>query len=295
MQSVSPEQALSLFVDGLIGRNAATGTITAYQSSIRHFLAWLREMDGEASISDAGDISRQHVAGYLTALGHRGLSGAYRRRHMAALRAYFTYLVDLGVITRAPTTGVPLPKKERSSRESLRPDEYRQLLQAATGNRRDYCIVQLFLQTGIRVAELCALTTQDIDLVARCVVIREGKGMKARTLPLEKKAVAALENHLGKRPMSTTTALFLNRYGEPLSERGVRKLIGTYARRIDVRKPIQPHVLRHTYIDVKASFGVPAVALQKLAGHTNLNTTQGYIHDAADRMDLARIQENSSL
>src|SRR5438067_480843 len=122
-RTASPEQAVTDFVASLLGRNVASSTITAYQSSIRQFLTWLRQTDAEELVADVTDITQRQLRAYLTHLGTRGLSGVYRRRQMAALRALFAYLVEAGVLERSPTTNVPLPQKEQTSREALRPDE----------------------------------------------------------------------------------------------------------------------------------------------------------------------------
>src|SRR5262249_669201 len=92
-------------------------------------------------------------------------------------------------------------KKERKQRVFLRVDEYMRLLGAASANSRDYAILQLFLQTGIRVGELVSLSLQDISLEAGTMLIN-GKGNKERTVYLEKKATQALKSYLTDRPES---------------------------------------------------------------------------------------------
>ncbi len=101
-----------------------------------------------------------------------------------------------------------MPKKERKSRVFLRVDEYMKLLNAAAGHSRDYAILQLFLQMGIRVAELAELTLSDIDLNAQMMLIN-GKGNKQRTVYLVKKAIQALKAYLADRSKSLEQHLFL--------------------------------------------------------------------------------------
>src|SRR5207244_7013462 len=115
-----------------------------------------------------------------------------------------------------PTTNIGMPKKGRKSRVFLRVDEYMRLLNAAAGNSRDYAILQLFLQTGIRVAELVGLTLLAIDLVEGTMMIN-GKGMKQRTLYLEKKSTQALRAYLARRPRSSDEHVFLYYEGKGLS------------------------------------------------------------------------------
>ena len=97
----------------------------------------------------------------------------------------------------------------------MRPEEYAKLLSTAGANPRDFAILQLFMQTGIRVSELVHLTLQDVDLVNKVIKVA-GKGSKERTIPLEKKAVLALTNYLSVRGESLDQTFFLNYTGTGL-------------------------------------------------------------------------------
>ena len=109
----------------------------------------------------------------------------------------------------------------------MRVDEYMCLLNAAAGNSRDYAILQLFLQTGIRVAELTGLTLSDIDLEAGTMLVN-GKGNKQRTIYLEKKATQAIRAYVSDRPRSLDQQVFLNYQGTHLSVRGVMDIVEKY-------------------------------------------------------------------
>jgi site-specific recombinase XerC len=125
---------------------------------------------------------------------------------------------------------VAIPKKERKQRVYLRPDEYTRMLSAAGSAPRDFAILQLFLQTGIRVSELCTLTLAHLDLTARTLHVA-GKGNKERTIDLEKKAIAALRNYLKSRdPHARDEHLFLSYQGTGLSVRGVQDIVEKYAK-----------------------------------------------------------------
>jgi len=132
------------------------------------------------------------------------------------------------------------PKRERNGRTYLTPDEYTRLLSLAGSNLRDYAILQMFLQTGIRVSELCNLSISDMDLSDRTLTIGQGKGMADRTIELEKKGFQALCNYLASRPPSVFDVLFLNYQGEPISERGVQKLLAKYVKLSGITKKILP-------------------------------------------------------
>src|SRR5438093_815777 len=98
----------------------------------------------------------------------------------------------LGAIHRSPALGLETPKKEKRTRSYLQPDEYRAMLSLAGSNPRDFCILQLFLQTGLRLTDLRELKLSDIDLQAGTLQVRAGKGMQERELSLEGKATRAI-------------------------------------------------------------------------------------------------------
>jgi site-specific recombinase XerD len=188
---------------------------------------------------------------------------------------------------------VETPKREKNGRTHLTREEYTKLLSLAGGNARDYAIFQVFLQTGIRVSELVALTLDDVDLSGRTLHIRAGKGMVARTIELEKKAMQALKGYLAVRLTGLYNQLFLNRYGEPISERGVEKLITRYVRQAGIKKKVTCHTLRHTFATYKAQHGISAYRLKEWLGHQSLETTQIYIH--LGKQNALREMEATSL
>lgn len=162
----------------------------------------------------------------------------------------------------------------------------------AGGSPRDYAILQVFLQTGIRVRELAGLTLDDIDLVNYFLKVR-GKGQVEREIELEKKGVQALKNYLSLRPESLSNILFLNYKGEPISERGIRKLVVKYKEKAGITKKASCHALRHTFATYKAERGVSPFQLQKWLGHANLNTTQIYVH--LGKQNAKKAMEQTSL
>ncbi len=169
------------------------------------------------------------------------------------------------------------PKKEKNSRSILAPDEYSRMLAQAGGNPRDFAILQLFLQTGIRVSELCSLRLEAVDLEHQLITV-VGKGMVTRQIELEKKGMQAIRSWLKVRPDVSDDHLFLNQYGEPLGQRGVQKLVTKYRRGAQITKRAGCHSFRHTFATYKAQHGVSAFQLKDWLGHARLDTTQIYVH-----------------
>ncbi|MCL5962551.1 MAG: tyrosine-type recombinase/integrase, partial [Chloroflexi bacterium] len=238
-------------------------------------------------------VTRADGSDYMASLGQRELTGISRARKLAAIREYFRFLEGHERIVKSPTTGVETPKKEKNGRTALRPDEYTKLLSLAGGNPRDYAILQVFLQTGVRVSELCNLRLDDIDIEGRTLRVTLGKGMAARDIELEKKGIMAIKNWLAVRPETPNDHLFLNKEGEPIGERGVRKLVVKYRQKAGITKKASCHSLRHTFATYKAEKGVSPFQLQQWLGHANLNTTQIYVHMA--RQNAKKVMEATSL
>ena len=232
------------------------------------------------------------VLEYLAAIAKKGLTGVARARKVSAIREYFRFLEGVGVISKSPTAGIDTPKREKHTRQYLRSDEFTKMLSLAGGNPRDYAILQVFLQTGIRVSELASLSLADVDFLKPAITVR-GKGSVEREIALEKRGVQALKNYLAVRPESLADVLFLNYKDEPISERGIRKLVVKYRKNAGITKRASCHTLRHTFATYKAEKGVSPFQLQQWLGHANLNTTQIYVH--LGKQNAKKIMEQTSL
>ena len=185
MQHLALEKGLATFLDGLHGKNRSSATIRAYASDISQFISFLHA--NNVSIQTPADVEKVDIVEYLSSLAKRELTGIARARKMSAIREYFRFLEGIEVITKSPTTGIETPKREKNGRQVLRSDEYTKMLSLAGANPRDYAILQVFLQTGIRVSELANLKIEDIDFIKPSITVR-GKGSKSGRSRLKKKA-----------------------------------------------------------------------------------------------------------
>jgi site-specific recombinase XerD len=268
----------------LAGRNVSQHTAVAYITDLTQFFTWLSEND--ITVDHESKITPTHISDFLSYLSGLGRSGVTRVRKLAAIREYLKYLVDVEkLLPSSPAEKIIRPKKERKQRVFLRVDEYMRLLGAAAANSRDYAILQLFLQTGIRVGELVGLTLTDIDLDGGTMLIN-GKGSKQRTIYLEKKATQALKSYLKDRPASADQHVFLNYQGTHLSVQGVSDIVEKYGRLAGITKKFSCHSLRHTCATYKASKGYTPSDLQVLLGHEKPETSFIYVHMARDPRQL---------
>jgi site-specific recombinase XerD len=282
------DTSLTRYLNSLTGRNLSKHTVTAYCTDLQQFLTWLS--DNDISVRGPEKITRTPILDYLSYLAGLGRSGVTRTRKLAAIREYCKFLVSEHIIPSSPTENIVRPKQERKQRVFLRVDEYMRLLNAAAGNSRDYAILQLFLQTGIRVAELAGLTLQDIDLEADTMLIND-KGNKQRTIYLEKKATQALRAYLLTRSPGQDQNVFLNYQGGGLSVRGVMDIVAKYRQLASITKKFSCPSLRHTCATYKAVKGYTTPDLQQLLGHSKPETNLMYVHMARDARQL--MQETS--
>ncbi len=284
------EQGLKEFIDSLSGKNRSVGTIRAYKADLEQFINWLHLKD--ISIEFSGDVRKSDIIEYLNYLSQKALTGMSRARKLSAIREYFKYLDGLEYIVKSPTIGIETPKREKNTRTFLYMEEYNMMLSLAGSKPRDFAIIQVFLQTGIRVSELANLKIDDIDLQNYNLKVT-GKGMVQRNIELEPKGVQAIKSWLNVRPQSYSDNLFLNYQGEPLSERGIRKIVTKYRKLSGITKKASCHSLRHTFGTYKVENGAPILQVQKWLGHANLNTTQIYVHMV--RQNAKKIMKNTSL
>jgi site-specific recombinase XerD len=291
MTTATPYTTLALSLDQFIRElDKSPLTIVAYRTDIQQFLAWLTEYD--ATITQAQQVKRSHVNEYLRYLANNGKAGTTRSRKLVSIQRFFSHLMKEGIIPLSPAATVDRPRKERKPKHYLRPDEYTKLLAAAGGHPRDFALLQLFLQTGIRVSEAAAICVHELDLEHKTLTIH-GKGSKERVIPLEKKAFQALKSYLTVRPKTADQYLFLNYQGEGLSIRGMRKIVEKYVKRAGITKKISCHGLRHTCATNRAVLGMNAFCLKTLLGHERIATSLEYVHIGTE--ELRKPMEVTSL
>jgi len=269
------KQAIEIFSQYLDSKNAPQTTIRAYSDDLKQFAKWLAGETGEERVQR---IDKLDIEGYLSYLGRQKLTGITRRRKLQSLRKFFNCMIDLEYLEKNPAAKVSPPNGEKRNPTILYQHEYKALLYEARNNPRDLAILQTFLQTGIRVGELCNLTLEDIDLEARELIVRQGKGAADRSIPLTERAVEALKVYLDIRSQTDTRDVFLSKHNTPLDERSVNYMVKKYVKKAGIKKPVSVHTLRHTCATHKVDKGMSLTDLQAILGHRRLETTYKYLH-----------------
>src|SRR5574337_1427855 len=292
-------------------RAASPHTLENYAIDLRQFLAFLRADESSRSdtaVSNAEQddalcreitptgIDSLAIRAFVADLHRRGIARSSIARKLATLRSFFRYLCREGVLAANPAKLVPTPKLPKQLPAHLAVDEVDRLLVSPSEEdapgARDLAILELFYASGIRLSELTGLDVRDMDILGGLVRVK-GKGGKERIVPVGSKAIAALRRYLGrrsdlipgpKRETSQPTALFLNRLGGRLSQRGSARIVLKYLNRSGVGPKITPHGLRHSYATHLLQAGADLRAIQELLGHSRLSTTQRYTHLNLDHL-----------
>jgi site-specific recombinase XerD len=262
-------------------------SVRAYASDMERFVEWAARggADGPAG------VDRITLRRYLAYLATRRYATASIARAAASLRSYFQWCAARGLVEVDPSTRLTAPSPDGKLPRVLGHAELAELLDPEPDGEprgpvdcRDDAILELLYGSGLRVAELCSLDVGDLDL-ERSVVTVTGKGSKQRQVLFHPACAEALRAWLdGPRaamatPSSPVRALFLNRRGNRIGPRDVRRIL-------DRRSPVptHPHALRHSFATHLLDGGADLRVVQELLGHASLQTTQVYTHVSKERL-----------
>jgi integrase/recombinase XerD len=292
--TMNVQQAIADFLQhGQAVRNLSDRTIRAYQSDLTQFNV---HVDGANMV----DITPEHLEGYLDKLG----TGPYRdtsiRRKVAALKVFFRYLEEQGVVSESPArklkikrpveSRVPTVLSNREVRSLLAaPKEQIGALSASRdaspgGRNRFFCavrddvILELLFSTGIRIGELVALNLHDVDLQSRQIHIT-GRATRGREVAVSSNELAdALRTYIDLRAERELEngALFVGRAGTRLTIYSIENIFKKHVRLAEIKRHITPHALRHTMAAMLVSSGTDIREVQEILGHASILSTQVY-------------------
>jgi integrase/recombinase XerC len=285
-------QSLALYKQTLEGSNYSPQSIKAYLGDVEQFVAWLqtRRVDWDIPYR----IQRIDIVEFINHLGTKKASAVTRKRKLAAIRGFLKFLKENEIIYGNPADTIEGPIREERDPAILLKTEYKALLQVAGDNPRDFAIVMLFLQSGLRVSELVNLKIQDVDFASREITVRQGKGRKDRVVPLVKQAAAALKVYLAVRDgLPEYDEVFLARNGTSMDQRTVRYRIHKYYKEAGIKKKASVHTLRHTFSTHQIHNGLKINELKEVLGHRRMETTYKYVH--LDRTNLRQEMEQGAL
>ncbi|PIS17918.1 hypothetical protein COT54_02075 [Candidatus Collierbacteria bacterium CG09_land_8_20_14_0_10_46_12] len=262
----------SQFIKYLQKNGRASATILAYAKDLDQLLIFL----GKLNIFEAKDVTTDHLEQFKQSLKDGKYTLKSISRKLNSIKSFFKYLISESILTMSPATSVSHPKYNITPARILSPLEYRALRDAVRGDIRMYGVVELLLQTGLRIGELAGLQLQDISLEKSHLKIRAYESHDARRVPLNATAKLAIEKYVSSRPKTKNTTLFITKTGNPFLIRNIRTAVNRYFRIAGI-EGAKVNDLRHTFVVEQLKAGVPIVELSHMVGHKRLSTTEKYL------------------
>ncbi|MCS5694752.1 site-specific tyrosine recombinase XerD [Desulfofundulus thermocisternus] len=282
------EDLVGAFIHYLaVEKGLARNTTSSYRFDLNQYCLFC-----QAQQLDPLKEGRGAVMAYLLKLKKDGRAPSTVSRHLAALKSFYRFLVQEGVISADPTTNLESPRLAQRLPRVLTPEEVDRLLAqprtSSAAGLRDKAMLELLYATGLRVSELISLDLADVNLehgFVRCF----GKGSKERIIPLGSVAAFYVSEYLKRARAKltrgrSTPALFINQQGHRLTRQGFWKIIKKYARQGRITKVITPHTLRHSFATHLLENGADLRSVQELLGHADIATTQIYTHLTRTRL-----------
>ena len=276
------------FIGHLKGRSRASATILAYGKDIDQLVSFLTEQP--VGKIETKDVSTEDLTLFMNKLLKEGYTTKSISRKTNSTKTFFKFLKSSGVIANDPAEALEHPKFENKPPRILTKLEYRALRDAAKGDRRIFAIIEMFLQTGIRIGELSKVTTDNISLDSPTsfLIIKPFEGSTERSIPLNAPAIDAIRKYLEVRPKTPNKSLFVTKTGRPLLIRNIRTAIDRYFKMAGI-KDAKVNDLRHTWIAHHLNAGTSLTLISKLAGHKRVSTTERYLQFVAGKTSEDKI------
>jgi len=282
-------ELIEVFINYLsVERGLSRNTTVSYQEDLNYYLNYLESK----GIDVLGRSTKNDITNFMLLQKDKGLSANSVARRLAAIKSFYRFLVRERILKVDPSSLIDSPKLWKKIPDALSINEVATLLAQPNIRQlqgvRDRAVLEALYATGMRVSEAANLKKDNVNLQVgflRCI----GKGDKERVIPLGKKAINSIERYLtAGRPKllkgKESEYLFLSRFGRRISRQSLWKIIKRYARQAGIKKPIRPHILRHSFATHLLERGADLRSVQEMLGHSNISTTQIYTHINKDRL-----------
>ncbi len=270
------------FVKHLQSLNRSTSTVLAYGKDIDQLIEFVLE---QHQVSQADQVEPDHLNAFKDFLTNTGYTAKSISRKINSIKTFFRYLKSQTNLALNPAENVKHPKYDTKAPRILTQLEYRALRDAARADIRTAAIIEILLQTGIRIGELALLRLGHVQKDQLQVPPYESQ--PGRTVPLNSAAQQAIQNWLQLRPEGKPDSyLFVTKNNRPLLVRNIRTSINRYFRLAGI-KDAKVNDLRHTWIATHLANGASLVYISTLAGHKRLSTTEKYLNFIKDKLSSA--------
>lgn len=270
-----------IFLNYIKNKNYSNYTIDSYNKDLDNFYVYLNQNN-----TDIKKVNYKFLRGYLTVLYDKKYSKKTIARNISTLKSFFKYLKKQNIIESNPMNLIKTPKIDKKLPKFLNYDDLEKILSIPDTTtflgKRNALILELLYSTGVRVSELVNIKLNDIDLSEEKILIL-GKGNKERYVLFGSKAKEKMLDYL-KEKTDDSPYLIVNRYGNKITDRGIRKILDSIILEASLSYKISPHTLRHTFATHMLDSGADIEIVKELLGHESLSTTQIYTHVTSESL-----------
>jgi len=287
-KSITLREARDKFIANLKTTSRATATILAYGKDVDQLIEFTQSIHKY----DPSVIDTQDIENFKVHLKNQKYTAKSISRKVNSIKSFFRFLKTKNYLSSNPASQVSHPKYDVTPPRVLSKLEYRALRDASRDDKRMSSVIELLLQTGMRIGELAQLQAEDIDLNKKQIYIRAYESRDGRTIPMNDPAHKALKEYLEIRPQSDNRTLFLTKNGHPFLVRNIRTAIDRYFKLAGIENA-KVNDLRHTFVIHQLKSGTPLTYVSKLVGHKRLSTTEKYLKLIEDKTekDTIRLEE----
>lgn len=272
MENILLPSLADRFVKHLESQEKSSFTVVAYKKDLEQFVGFLTTQE----ISDIREVKMDHINGFINKLITDDYTKKSASRKLNSIRTFFRYLKNDGVIEQNPSLDVSHPKYIQSAPRIFSKLEYRALRDFAKEEPRTYALIEILLQTGIKIGELAALKTKDIKEVT--IHISQYGKTPEREIPLNKAVKKSIDEYLkGRSSQEANGHLFITRTGHPLLIRNIRQIISRCFREVGIEKATV-NDFRNTFIAHQLKNGASVEYIAKLVGHRRLSSTERFLN-----------------
>ncbi|MGV4528588.1 ribosome hibernation-promoting factor, HPF/YfiA family [Ornithobacterium rhinotracheale] len=265
-------------------RRYSKHTVESYQRDLVDFETYVQQIQ-----KNWKNIDKKDLRNYLMQLSEAGNKPKTINRKMSAIRSFFKFLIYIDYISQNPASHIKSLKLPKEVNIPISESEIDQLLNRLFFDEtwigdRDFLLIQLLYETGIRRAELIGINISDIDFEQKQIKVL-GKRNKERIIPVRDELLQHVKTLIQNSPFSKTcAALFATERGKRIYPKLVYNIVISYLRLVTNKKKVSPHVLRHSFATNMLSHGAEINAVKEILGHSSLASTQVYTHNDINQL-----------
>lgn len=269
-------------------KNYSSHTVLSYKNDLEQYCQFLETDFFGLRVEE---VNSEQIRQWLVALMSNGLSSRSANRKISALKSFYKFLQQEGIVVRNPTKNIILPKISKPLPLFFKEKDLEDVLTniyvgSSFEDCRNHLIIDLFYETGVRVSELVNLKFSDVDFYKSCISVL-GKRNKERQIPIGKKLFDSILKYKNLRDAeinSDLPYLFVRKDGRKMYSRLVYNVVHASMSQVSSLSKRSPHVLRHTFASTLLNNGADLNAVKELLGHSSLAATEVYTHTSFEQL-----------